>query len=85
MHSSPEVADVLKGVCVVHRDGVAVHSSKVLSSMAEAALLAGLHTELLHQPAFEFYMYFTFVVIKQEPLKNILLCTGHAGGTTDVH
>ena len=48
---SPQVAHILKGVGVVHRDGVAVDSSKVLATMTEAALLAGLHTELLHQSA----------------------------------
>ena len=47
---SPEVAHILKGVGVVDGDGVAIHRRKVVPTMAEAALLAGLHAELLDQP-----------------------------------
>lgn len=47
---SPEVAHILKGVGVVDGDGVAIHRRKVVPAMAEAALLASLHTELLDQP-----------------------------------
>ena len=47
---SPEVAHVLKGVGVVDGDGVAIHRRKVVPTVAEAALLASLHAELLDQP-----------------------------------
>ena len=47
---SPEVAHIFKGVGVVDGDGVAVHCCKVVPAMAEAALLARLHAELLDQP-----------------------------------
>ena len=49
----PQVANILKSVGVVDRDSVAIGCCKVLPSVTETALLACLHAELLHQPAFQ--------------------------------